>query len=100
MFSKIGKCNIFSKFDLKSGFWQIGIIPKDRYKTAFVVPNGQYQWKVMPFGLKNAPSEFQKRMDDIFKHLSFVIVYIDDLLVCSVDCKAHVQHLKIVYDLV
>jgi hypothetical protein len=53
----------------------------------------------MPFGLKNAPSEFQKRMDDIFKHLNFVIVYIDDLLVCSVDCKAHVQHLKVVYDL-
>jgi hypothetical protein len=99
LFSKIGKCNVFSKFDLKSGFWQIGIIPKDRYKTAFVVPNGQYQWRVMPFGLKNAPSEFQKRMDDIFKHLNFVIVYIDDLLVCSVDCKAHVQHLKVVYDL-
>jgi hypothetical protein len=99
LFSKIGKCNIFSKFDLKSGFWKIGIIPKDRYKTAFVVPNGQYQWKVMPFGLKNAPSEFQKRMDDIFKHLSFVIVYIDDLLVCSIDCKTHVQHLKVVYDL-
>jgi hypothetical protein len=38
LFSKIGKCNVFSKFDLKSGFWQIGIIPKDRYKTAFVVP--------------------------------------------------------------
>jgi len=99
LFSKIGKCNIFSKFDLKSGFEQIGIVPKDRYKTTFVVPNGQYQWRVMPFGLKNAPSEFQKRMDDIFKHLNFVIVYIDDLLVCSYDTKSHVQHLKIVYDL-
>lgn len=57
LFSKIGKCNVFSKFDLKSGFWQIGIFPADRYKTAFVVPQGQYQWRVMPFGLKNAPSE-------------------------------------------
>ena len=38
-------------------------------------------------------------MDDIFKHLSFVIVYIDDLLICSVDMKQHVQHLRIVYDL-
>lgn len=55
-FSKIGKWNIFSKFDLKSGFWQIGIVPKDRYKTTFVVPNGQYQWRVMPFELKNASS--------------------------------------------
>jgi hypothetical protein len=42
LLSKIGKCNIFSKFDLKSGFWQIWIIPKDRYKISFFVPNGQY----------------------------------------------------------
>jgi hypothetical protein len=95
----IGKCNVFSKFDLKSGFWQIGILPADRYKTGFVVPQGQYQWRVMPFGLKNAPSEFQKRMDDIFRHLPFVIVCIDDLLVCSVDIKQHVHHLEAVYDL-
>lgn len=84
---------------MKSGFCQIGIVPRDRYKTTFVVPNGQYQWKVMTFGLKNAPSEFQKRMDDIFKHFPFVIVYIDDLLVCSIDSRSHVQHLKIVYEL-
>jgi hypothetical protein len=99
LFAKIGKCNIFSKFDLKSGFWQIGIIPQDRYKTTFVVPHGQYQWRVMPFGLKNAPSEFQKRMDDIFKQLPFVIVYIDDLLVCSLDARSHHSHLKAVFDL-
>jgi hypothetical protein len=99
LFAKIGKCNVFTKFDLKSGFWQIGIMPADRYKTAFVVPQGQYQWRVMPFGLTNAPSEFQKRMDDIFRHLSFVIVYIDDLLICSKDLKQHVQHLEQVYDL-
>lgn len=53
----------------------------------------------MPFGLKNAPSKFQKRMDDIFKHLPFVILYIDDLLVFSLDSKSHSQHLIAVYDL-
>ena len=50
---------------MKSGFWQIQIDPKDRYKTAFTVPFGQYEWNVMPFGLKNAPSEFQRIMNDI-----------------------------------
>jgi len=100
LFSRIGRCNVFTKFDLKSGFWQIGIVPEDRYKTAFVVPQGQYQWRVMPFGLTNAPSEFQKRMEDIFRHLTFVIVYIDDLLVCSYDLKQHLQHLNQVYELV
>nr|KYP60353.1 Enzymatic polyprotein [Cajanus cajan] len=52
----------------------------DRYKTAFTVPFGQYEWNVTPFGLKNAPSEFQKIMNDIFNpYTSFAIVYIDGL---------------------
>ena len=58
LFQRINGCVIFSKFDLKSGFYQIGIKSKDRYKTAFVVPHGQYQWKVLPIGINNAPSEF------------------------------------------
>lgn len=86
-FSKISGVNVFSKFHLKSGFWKIGINPEDRYKTTFVVPSRQYQWMVMPFGLKNAPSEFQKRMEDIFKSYDFIIVNIDDLLVYSKDIQ-------------
>jgi len=69
---------------MKSGFWQIQIDPKDRYKTAFIVPFGQYKWNVMPFGLKNAQSEFQRIMNDIFyAHSKFCIVYIDDVLIFS-----------------
>jgi hypothetical protein len=52
LFQKLHYAFIFSKFDMKSGFWQIQIDPKDRYKTAFTVPFGQYEWNVMPFGLK------------------------------------------------
>jgi len=51
---------------MKYGFWQIQIAEQDRYKTAFTVPFGHYEWNVMPFGLKNAPSEFQNIMNDIF----------------------------------
>ena len=60
LLQRITGCTIFNKFDLKSGFYQIGIKAEDRYKTTFVVPHGQYQWKVLPFGINNAPSEFQK----------------------------------------
>jgi len=67
---------------MKSRFWKIQIQESDRYKTTFIVPLGQYEWNVMPFGLKNAPSEFQKIMNDIFNPYSkFVIVYIDDVLI-------------------
>ena len=85
---------IFSKFDLKSGYWQIQIDEKDRYKTAFNVPFGQYEWNVMPFGLKNAPSEFQNIMNDIFNPYSdFIIVYIDDILIFSKTIETHFKHL-------
>ena len=67
LLQRITSCTIFNKFDLKSGFYQIGIKVEDRFKTTFVVPHGQYQWKVLPFGINNAPSEFQKRMEDIFR---------------------------------
>ena len=58
LFAQLPKASIFSKFDLKGAFWEIGIHPDDRYKTAFCLPNAQYQWKVLPFGLKTAPSLF------------------------------------------
>ncbi|WVY94485.1 hypothetical protein V8G54_033573 [Vigna mungo] len=82
--------NIFSKFDLKSGFWQIGIDPSERHKTTFCIPNAQYQWTVLPFGLKVAPSLFQKAMTKIFEPiLENAIIYIDDILLFSKDIVTH-----------
>ncbi|KAL4189201.1 hypothetical protein AMTRI_Chr08g164330 [Amborella trichopoda] len=75
---------IFSKVYLKSRYWQIQINEKDKYKTTFNVSFGQYEWNIMPFGLKNAPFEFQKIMKDVFNpYIKFMIVYIDDVLILS-----------------
>jgi hypothetical protein len=52
LLSRLYNATIFSKFDMKNGFWQIQIDEKDRYKTTFTVPFGHYEWNVMPFGLK------------------------------------------------
>lgn len=67
---------------MKLRFWQIQIDPKDCYKIAFIVLFNQYEWNIMPFDLKNAQSEFQRIMNNIFNAYSkFCIVYIDDVLI-------------------
>ncbi|RDX69501.1 hypothetical protein CR513_51372, partial [Mucuna pruriens] len=91
--------NIFSNFDLKSGFWQLGIDPADRHKTAFYIPNAQYQWTVLPFGLKVASSLFQKAMTRIFEPLlEHAIIYIDDILLFSRDMETHIALLNKFFD--
>jgi len=93
--NRLSEALVFYKFDMKSGFWQIQIEDRDRYKTAFTTPFGHYEWNVMPFGLKNAPSEFQRIMNDILNPFShFAIVYIDDVLIYSKSIDEHWKHLN------
>ena len=73
-----------AKFDLKSRFWQVVVKEAHKFKTTFNVLVEHYEWNVMPFGLKNAPSKFQRVKDNIFKpYYDWLIVYIDDILVFS-----------------
>ena len=91
---RLYNATIFSKFDMKSGFWQVHIQPEDRYKTTFTVLFGYYEWNVMAFGLKNAHYEFQNIMNDIFNDYNkFSIVYIDDVIIFSNYIEEHFQHL-------
>lgn len=95
--SKLSNAKIFSKFDCKSGFWQI-MMEKDSIPlTAFSTPYGQHEWNVMPFGIKQAPNIFQRRMDEIFgKYMDFMVVYIDDILAFSNNLEEHKEHLFLV----
>jgi hypothetical protein len=91
---RISQANVFSKFDTKSGFWQIQIHEEDKYKIAFVTPFGHYEWNIMPFRLKNALSEFQNIMNKIFDPIAhFSIVYIDDVLIFSKSIDEHWKYL-------
>ncbi|KAG8481584.1 hypothetical protein CXB51_026542 [Gossypium anomalum] len=95
LFSSLAKARVFSKFDLKVGFWKLGILPDDRLKTGFCIPNRHFQWKVMPFGLKIAPSLFQKVMIKVFHPLmKNALVYIDDILLYSRDEESHAELLE------
>ena len=90
---------IFSTLDLMSGYFQIPVHPDARHKTAFVTASGQYQFKVMPFGLRNAPHAFQMVMSQALRKLNWksVIVYIDDTLVFSETFDQHLVHLAEVF---
>jgi len=86
----------FSLLDAMKGYHQMSIAEEDRHKTAFVTHRGLYQYKRLPFGLKNAPAQFQHMMDEIISGLRWqaALVYIDDLLVYSGSWTEHLQHLR------
>ena len=85
--------NIFSTFDCKSGFWQVLLDNDSQLLTAFTCPDGHYQWKVASFGLKQAPSIFQRHMQNALRGLeTFSTVYVDDVIVFSKTEKEHYFH--------
>lgn len=104
LLDQLGNSRYFSTLDLASGYWQIRVHPDSQEKTAFVTPQGLYEFRVMPFGLTNAPAVFQRLMQRVLMGLNpsdgedFVAVYIDDVLVFSHTLEEHLEHLRRVID--
>lgn len=98
--ANLGKNNFFTTIDLVSGFHQIPMSEKDIEKTAFSVNNGKYEFVRLPFGLKNAPSIFQRVMDDILReHIGKIChVYIDDIIVFGRTIEEHFNNLKTIFE--
>lgn len=99
--SNLGKAMFFTTLDLKSGFYQIVMAEKDREKCAFSVNNEKYEFCRLPMGLKNAPSIFQRAIDDILRENigKCCHVYMDDVIIYSATAEEHVEHLDWVLSL-
>lgn len=96
--ANLGSNKYFTTIDLASGFHQVPMSEKDIEKTAFSINNGKYEFVRMPFGLKNAPSIFQRVMDDTLReHIGKIChVYIDDIIIFGKTIEENLLNLKTV----
>ena len=95
LLDKVGRATFISTLDLARGYWQVPVAKKDRAKTAFITPDGLYQFRVMPFGLNGAPATFQRMMDNVIRGLeSFTADYIDDIAIFSDSWDEHLGHIR------
>lgn len=96
MLDKQHTTKYFSKLDLRSRYYQIRISLEDIEKTTFCTHEGHYEFKVIPFGLTNAPTTFHATTNDIFHPYlrKFVLALFNDILIYSKTWKEHIQHLE------
>ncbi len=99
LLDQLAGAKYFSRIDLRSGYHQIRIAEDDIEKTAFRTRYGSFEWLVMSFGLTGTPRTFSRLGNDLFREYldSFVIIYIDDLVIFSKNFEDHLKHLRLVF---
>lgn len=84
----------FSTLDLKSAFWTIRLAERSKEVTAFRTPQGHFEFEVLPFGLKTAPSAFQRCIDMVLLGMPTAYPYLDDIIVYSHTWQGHLEQLR------
>lgn len=98
---ELSKASWFTSLDLRAGFHQIRLKPGEEYKTAFQTHIGHFEFRVMAFGLTGPPGTFQGAMNSTLAPYlrQFVLVFFDNILIYSRSYEEHVQHVKLVLEL-
>ena len=89
---------IYSTFDMRSGYYHMVLSEESRPKSAFVSAYGKWEFKRCPFGLAQAPTYFQRLINEVLSGLTFAFGYLDDILVFSPDMETHLKHLRILFE--
>ena len=97
IYARLRGSQIFSTFDLRSGYHHMELSPEARAKSAFVTPMDKFEFTRCPFGLSQAPAYFQRLMNQVIKGLPFAFVYLDDVLIHSPDIETHLKHIRILF---
>ena len=98
IFAKLSEDQYFTKIDLTKGYWQVPLTERAKPLTAFVTPDGLYQFTTMPFGLVNAPASFSRMMRTVLRGLPHVDNFIDDILVHTKTWDEHLDSLRALMD--
>ena len=95
---RVGHSRYVSKFDLLKGYWQVPLTDRAKEISAFVTPDGLYQYKVMLFGMRNAPATFQRLINHTIRGIPDCETYIDDVIIYS-DCwESHVKQIHAFFE--
>jgi transposase InsO family protein len=95
--TRLHGAKVFTKLDVKNGFWHVKLDEESSFLTTFNTPFGRYRWKRMPFGIRSAPEVFQRKMHELIEGMPHVEVVADDFVVVGYGStlqKAHLDHDK------
>ncbi|CAF1565352.1 unnamed protein product [Rotaria sp. Silwood1] len=96
IFDQLSDAMYYTKFDFKSGYFQVPLSKEDRPKTAFSTRDNHYQFTVLPQGITNGPATFQRVINHILgpARWKYALAYIDDVIIFSKTFEEHLIHLN------
>ena len=95
LLDRVGQSKYLTKLDMTCGYWQVPLDEESIPFSAFVTPSGHFQWRYMPFGLRNAPATFSRLVLKLLQGMdNYASAYLDDIISFGGSWKDHVHHLR------